>query len=364
MSFSRGLAGAACLLLAIGFASAEEKVRIEGLFDAEYWNTDGDSYDIGVNEDVPAALGRLRLSALGEFFPGLQGFARGEAEGGEATYDGETQVYLEQAFVRYSFQRYPVMIDAGKIVNPIGNFSRRYLSSDNPLIGGQLNFLVTYPVGITVSGRNGMFDYMVAVLDSPMVNDTWVVPESSAAPRPAVAAGLTPFVGTRIGVFGTMGPYLGKDSEDFLAADESWKDFDQTVYGLDVRFSRGYFELNGELSWSFYDVPAGLGEVDGVGWYIEPKFTFTPRLFAALRYEWSDWPYIEFDDPAFPTWYAGTVKAAYFEVALGYRIANGLIAKTAYRQAHDFGEDYPDARSIAAQLSYAFDVGSWFRRPL
>jgi hypothetical protein len=196
-----------------------------------------------------------------------------------------------------------------------------------------------------------------------MVNDTWV-PESSAAPRPAIAAGLTPVVGTRIGVFGTMGPYLGEDSEDFLASDESWKDFDQTVYGLDLRFSRGYFELNGELAWSFYDVPAGLGEVNGVGWFIEPKFTFTPRIFAALRYEWSDWPYIEFEDPANPAWYAGTAKKAYLETALGYRVANGLIVKAAYRQDHTYGEDLPPGRTIAVQFSYAFDVGSWFRRPL
>lgn len=360
MSFGRCLAGAACLLFAIGFASADEKVRIEGLFDAEYWNTDGDSYDFSVNEDQPAALGRLRLSALGEFFPGLQGFVRGQAAGGEAAYDGETEVYLEQAFVRYSFQRYPLMIDAGKIVNPIGNFSRRYLSTDNPLISGQINTLVTYPVGITVNGKAGLFDYMAGVLDSPMVNDTWV-PESSATPRPAIAAGLTPVVGTRIGIFGTMGPYLSKNSEEFLTSGESWKDFDQTVYGLDVRFSRGYFELNGELSFSSYEVPGGLGDVDGFAWFIEPKFTFTPRIFAAVRYEWSDWAYVDFEDPA---WYAGTAKTAVLEAALGYRIANGLIAKTAYRQGHEFAADVPDARSIAMQLSYAFDMGSWFRRPL
>ncbi len=363
MSFGRCLAGIACALLAVMVVSADEKVRIEGLFDAEYWNTDGGSYLTGKNEDDPGAIGRLRLSALAEFLPGLQGFARGEVDGGDATDEGTTEVELEQAFVRYTFQRYPLVIDAGKIVTPIGNFSRRYLSSDNPLISDPLNYSVTYPVGIAVNGRSGPFDYMAAVLDSPTVNVHWV-PESSAAPRPAIAAGLTPVVGTRFGIFGTTGPYMGEDSDELLAPDESWKDFDQTVYGLDVRFSRGYFELNGELAWSTYDVPGGLGEADGVAWFIEPKFTFTPRLFAALRYEWNDYPYIGGEDPAYPTWEADSSRVAVIEVGMGYRIANGLIVKTAYRQDHEFRDSDPDGRSIALQFSYAFDVGSWFRRPL
>jgi hypothetical protein len=363
MSFSRGLAGVACALLAVTMVSGDEKVRVEGLLDAEYWNTDGGSYVTGKNEDDPGAVGRLRLSALGEFLPGFQGFARGVVEGGEATMDGTTEVDLEQAFVRYTFQQHPLVIDAGKIVTPIGNFSRRYLSSDNPLISEPLNYSVSYPVGIAVSGRSGPFDYMAAVLDSPMVNESWV-PESSAAPRPAIAAGLTPVVGTRIGVFATAGPYLGEGIEEFLASDESWKDFDQTVYGLDVRFSRGYFELNGELAWSTYDVPGGVGESDGVAWFIEPKFTFTPRIFASMRYEWNDYPYIPSPDPSYPIWFAASTRVAVIEVGLGYRIANGLIVKSAYRQDHEYGSDAPDGQSIALQFSYGFDVGSWFRRPL
>ena len=360
MSFSRGLAGVACALLAVTMASGDEKVRVEGLLDAEYWNTDGGSWETGKNEDEPAGIGRLRLSALGEFLPGLQGFARGAVVGGEATIDGTTEVDLEQAFVRYTFQQHPLVIDAGKIVTPMGNFSRRYLSSDNPLIADPLNYSITYPVGITVNGRAGLFDYMAGVLDSPMVNEIWV-PESSAAPRPAIAAGITPVVGTRVGVFATMGPYLSKDHDEFLASGESWKDFDQTVYGFDIRFSRGYFELNGELAWSFYDVPGGFGEMDGVAYWIEPKFTFTPRIFAALRYEWNDYPGILVDGGV---WHAQMWKVAVGEIGMGYRIANGLIAKACYRQDHAYGEGLPPGRTIAVQLSYGFDVGSWFRRPL
>ncbi len=52
---------------------------------------------------------------------------------------------------------------------------------------------------------------------------------------------------------------------------------------------------------------------------------------------------------------------------MGYRIQPGLIVKGSYRQDRWYEQDrsfFPDGHSVAAQLSWTFDVNSWVRRPI
>src|SRR4030095_2114951 len=60
------------LVLDARSATAEERVRIQGLSDAEVWNTDPDFSRLTRNEGDTAPLGRLRLWAMGDFAKGLQ----------------------------------------------------------------------------------------------------------------------------------------------------------------------------------------------------------------------------------------------------------------------------------------------------
>src|SRR5262245_28748526 len=126
LSLALGVAGPAR-------AGIEDKVHLQGLTDAELWETGADT-DLSRNGGDPGGLGRLRLWAIGEFTDQLQGFAMGNLEGGKATFDQQTDTTLEQAYLRFSFAAPKRMIlQAGKMVLPVGNFSRRYLSSQNPL---------------------------------------------------------------------------------------------------------------------------------------------------------------------------------------------------------------------------------------
>jgi len=343
--------------------AGEERVRVEGLFDGESWNSTGDSRLLGVNEDHPAGLGRLRLWVAGEFHDGFQGFVSALAEGGAAVGDGRSESEIEQAFLRYTFGDRRLMIEAGRILTPVGNFPRRYLSSRNPLIGVPGGYSVSYPYGVRVTGAAGMFDYSVAVIDHPIVNEDWV-PPADPAPRPAVAFGVTPTVGTRIGAFATAGPYLGRDAEEYLSNGDRWRDYDQVVYGLDLQFSRGYFELNGQFDRSLYEVPA-VGNVRGRAWFVEPKYTFTPRLFGALRYERNEYGFVL---PLYQgAWIGTTATFASLEAGVGYRVLPELIVKASWRRDHWYEDDrafFPDGSAFAIQVSYGFDVNSWFRRPL
>jgi len=359
----------ASLLLAAGFlvlagppARAAERALLQGLFDAELWKTDDGSVLLSRNEGDPAAQGRLRVWAAGDFGAGFEGFALEEIEGGKAEEEHGPTYELEQAYLRYSF-RAPrrLVIEAGRLPAPIGNFSRRYFSSVNPLIGGPDGYQVSYPTGFQITGGAGRFDYRVAGVDLPLTNENYV-PAAGRALRPALAFGLTPTIGLRLGAYYTRGPYL--NDKVSLPPGAGWKDFAQEIAGFDLQFSRGYFELNGDFNRSSYEVPGQARMSRGAAWFVEPKYTFSPRFFAALRVEENDYAYIA---PAGGgVWFAGTVRFYDVEAGVGYRIGPGTVLKLSYRAdrwqvADSLKPILPDGYAVAAQLSHTFDVGSWFK---
>ena len=369
-----GAAPAAALVVSFAWAlcafparAEEEKFLVGGLLDAEYWSTDDGSRLLSRNDGDPAHAGNLRLWTAGEFVTGLQGFAMGAVEGGPASEEEETDADLEQAFVRYTFRtRTHLRMEAGKLVAPLGNFTRRYLSNVNPLIGSPDSYSVSYPLGVQVLGRVAAFDYSVSVLDRPLVNENYVPELRSSTPRPAVTLGWTPMVGMRLGGYGTMGPYLSEDVAPLLPAGPAWDDYEQTVYGFDLTYSRGHFELNGDYARSSYDAPGLSQRLRGTAYYVEPKFTFSPRWFAALRYELNDYPYIQPLSPGI--WRTNVTKLSDIEAGIGFRINPDAILKVSYRVdqwdvAPSLKAFFPEGHAIAAQLSYTFDVVSWFDRP-
>ena len=356
----------ACLLIHSAPARSEDKVLIQGLFEAEVWKTDDASRLLSRNEGETAPAGRLRLWAVGEFLPRLQGFAVGRVEEGRGSYEDAGESVLDLAVVRYTFEApRRLVIEGGKILSPVGNFSRRYLSSTNPLIGSPDSYSVSYPYGIQVSGQVARLDYRVAAIDHPIVNDDYVPPDPGSAVRPAVALGVTPVTGLRFGVYATRGPYLGPGVEAVLPAGTKWKDYGQMITGTEVQFSRGHFELNGDFAVSSYEAPSKTFKSRGRAYFIEPKYTFSPRFFAALRVEKNDYPFIM---PFGSFWVANNAELFDVEAGAGYRLAAGAVLKLAYRRDWWNVQDsrkamFPNGHSVAAQLTYSFNVNSWLERP-
>src|SRR6266446_814257 len=206
----------ALALLAARPAYGEDRVLIQGLADAEVWRTDAESELFGRNDGRTAGLGRLRLWAAAQLGDHLQGVALGEATGGRAYEDGKTETELEQAYLRYTAPpSLRLVVEAGKLTLPFGNFARRYFSRANPLIGEPLNYEVSYPLGVQVNGAVARFDYMVAALDGPLTRQEYLSkPDSSI--RPAMAIGITPLTGLRLGGYFTGGAYLSRDTTSLL----------------------------------------------------------------------------------------------------------------------------------------------------
>ena len=356
---------AACMALSPAFAAAD-RVLLQGLIDAEVWDTGTQSYYLTRNGGETATQRRLRLWTAAQFTSNFQGFLLGRVEGGDASdyQAGEgTVTELDQAWLRYSFPSRPrFVLQAGKMVEPVGGYTHRYLSSQNPLIGSPANYELSYPYAIQLTGSAGRADFMVAVMDRPVQRQIYL-PEPDSSPRPAVSAGITPFTGFRIGAYATRGPYLARQVEPLLPSGHSWRDYDQNVVGLDLQFSRGHFELNGEATKSLFQVP-GQHDESGIVYYIEPKYTWSPRWFTALRVERNRNTAVWL--PYMAGWFVTDEDAWDLEAGVGFRIDPHALLKASYRverAAEDPTAPYIIDRAIALQLSYGFDVRALLERP-
>jgi hypothetical protein len=258
-----------------------------------------------------------------------------------------------------------MVIEAGRIVTPIGDFARRYLSSSNPLVGQPEAYAIHYPDGVKVQGWLGAFDYTLAYVNQPLTGARYNA-DAGRAFRPAIGAGVTPFTGFRVGAYATQGTYLGYDTDEFMPAGSDWRDYDEKTVGLETQFSHGYFELHGEMTRSHYDIPT-LGDTGHAWvWYVEPKYTFTPRFFTAMRFERNDYQFVM--PLAGTSWFDADVSVCDVELGVGYRIVSGAVFKVSYRREkwnvnEAIRDYYPDGYAVAAQLSWTFDALQMVERP-
>jgi len=259
-------------------------------------------------------------------------------------------------------------VDAGKLPNPIGTFAARRFSNRNPLIGTPDGYPVQYPYGIQVSGAARVLDYRAAVVSLPTVHEEYT-PEPSEAWRPVLGAGITPYVGVRVGGSFTWGPYLNDEVSPALLAQRDWRSYKQRLLAADLAVSVGYLEVFAEAARSSYDVPNRAEAVDGLTYYVESKYTFTPRLYVAIRVGRNDYPFIQpITTPGGQFWVARRTDFHDEELGLGFRIFAGTLAKVSYRQDDwhvDAGNQAfvrPGGGALAAQLSQTFDVMEWVDR--
>jgi hypothetical protein len=334
---------------------AQGGLLVQGLADAELWASDTLSNFLTRNAGKLGGFGRLQLWAAAEPWRRLVLYGQVEATGGPAkpAMEEYEAVQLEQLGVRYTWTPW-FMIDAGKISPIVGEFAPRRFSNRNPLIGVPDAYPTQYPVGIKLSGATRFVDYRAALISLPVYHPVYV-PEPDPIPRPALGAGLTPFVGFRVSASATWGPYLAR----------SLQSYHQRVSAVDVSFSRGYLETFAELGLSSYDVPGRPDPVKGLAYFVEARYTVRPRIFFAGRFERNDYPFIaQFG----PDWVSTTTAFNNGEVGAGIRLTPSTLLKSSYRvdRWHITPENKafvrPGGKALALQLSQAYDVMNWVDR--
>ena len=349
--------GAVVALLAPASAAAQVGFMAQGVADLEGWKTDSSSALLARNRGKAAALGRLALWSAVEPWRDVVLFGEVRGETGAGRAEPGSEVYLEQYGARWSPSD-AFVLEGGKMAHVVGTFSARHLSFRNPLVGMPDGYSLVYPLGVRVSGTTSIVDYRVAMLSKPLSHEGYT-PDPSPAWRPAAGAGVTLFTGFRIGASGTVGPYLDRGLPAALYAGRDWRRFHQRIVAADVQLSRGYFESYGEIAHGSYDVPGRSEAIDGLTWYVETKYTFTPRLYLAVRVEQNDYPFIAPRDTT--RWTAERSSFSDVEGGVGFRIAPSTLLKLSLRADHWVPNPNPFApdasgRALAVQLSQTFDL--------
>jgi hypothetical protein len=358
MSRSRCLLAVAVIgaLALPGVSLAQTRSMLLGAVDAELWDTDTGSNLLSRNAGRASALGRLTLWGAIEPHARLVLYGLVESELGSAVDSAHHE--LEQAAIRYTLSRRAI-VDAGKITMPLGGFAARRFSWRNALIGKPDAYPVLYPYGATVSGAFSILDYRAGVVSLPMVHEDYS-PEPTHAARPVIGIGITPFIGVRLGAGYTWGPYLNETLTSSQLDGRKWDSYEQRVMLVDLAASYGYFELFAEAGVSEYDVPRTAEPLEGLAYFVEAKYTFTPRFFAALRLERNDYPFIQPVSPTF--WVARRTDFHNEELGVGYRFGANTVLKVSYRQdlwhvdAGNAPFVGPGGRAVAMQLSRRFDL--------
>ena len=296
----------------------------------------------------------------------------------------------------------PFDVQVGRIPPVFGTFARRSYGSDNPLIGFPLAYQYltslrpdAVPANadelLIMRGRGWRANYTVgdeaAAPGVPVASayrwDTGVEARY-AAERIEAAVSVTsgtlsnprveddndgrqiagrvawhPVVGLTLGASGARGAFVNRAIVD---AYEPWlgpHDYDQEAIGVDGEYSRGYWIVRGEAIFSRWTIPAinapfidrPLGARTG---YIEGRYRFGPRVFAAARFDALSFSKITgqrvFDgQPA--QWDAPVSR---IELGGGLNIQRNLTARGVVQHNWRDGGRVQQRTYVSAQLSYWF----------
>jgi len=349
----------AVLFCIVAFAGPlrAQRIAVETLTEAELWKT-GDSSRLLTRNGGRAAVeaGVHAWLAIRLASP-LELRAIGYVAAGNVD---EQHMYtgLELLELRLLYSR-ALVVEAGKLLFPMGSFGARRFSNTNPLIGAPDMYPPEYPWGAEVSGAVGALDYRAALVSLPAVNTNYT-PEPGQKLRPVIGLGVSAGPSLHIGGSFTTGPYLGPAVATQVPAGPSWDGYKQAVFATDARFSAGYVEARAEAAWSSYDVPTVKSSVDGFGWYGELRVTLAPRVFVAGRYENYAYPFVLPVSQHF--WVGKATRQMNGEVGLGYRLTADALMKTSIRRDHwpvqttASGMRFPDGYALALQFSLHTDV--------
>lgn len=342
---------------------AQERILIEGIFDTELHNTDAHSRLLSRNDGDFSILGRLQLWSAMQVSPDVQIYGLVEIETDDSSGKRDTEAELEQFALRYSSRSSPYFfLEAGKILSPLGAYSNRHLSTQNPLIGQPYIYITSYPLGVQAAGSSGWLDYRAALVDQPDIKPEFIPVDPDSDFRPALGFGVTPFPQLRFGFSYTKGPYLNDQLKAYLPSGTGWRDFDQRVIGFDFQYSRGYLEFNGQLVVSRYDVPFQSEDTDDTSYYLELKYTWTPRFYGAMRY--GNYNETLINPTGDPSRDSQSIEFHDLEIGLGYRFSPDTLLKVAYRyddwdNRAGWENSMENGHSLSLQLSHQFDPGSW-----
>jgi hypothetical protein len=220
-------------------------------------------------------------------------------------FDGTWQTQFYELALRY--ERPGAIgwrVDAGQFTSPIGLSILENRPDKNPVVSQHstlylpipryepgtpsTNLLAAaYPLGAKVTVSGARWDARAAVIDSSPVRGRPFFGDNKP-PRMAnvvVGAGITPYIGLRLGAAIGRGDYAA----DTEVRDPARGDRQATLTQVEGEWAFGYTRISGEWLWTTRELATVDSKVEG-GW-IEVVQILHPRVAFATRFDeqWTKW---------------------------------------------------------------------------
>ncbi|MGH8014772.1 MAG: hypothetical protein ACREBV_01115 [Candidatus Zixiibacteriota bacterium] len=297
------------------------------------------------------------------------------------------QLYGAYAQFKNLYHNY-LNANVGIIPIPIGSFGSRTYSDKNPLIGTPLlyNFHTALTPGAlgqqgTISellaekndrsyygvpviydacwstggelyGSAGKFDYslgfMFGSVSNPSLDQTREMPQFTTHWTYNFQPGL------KVGMSAFMGPYLSKDDiEEYgsLTPVPDPNDYFNTGVGYELYYSTRFLEIYSEGYTTSWEYP-GLPDLTAMAGYLEAKYKFHPRWYAAGRFDLVEPGKIDVSPGVEEKW---DYPLKRYEFGLGYKPSRSATVKFVTQLNYFDDDDKYDSELIAVQLSALFN---------
>jgi hypothetical protein len=331
---------AACTLAALvaGPASAQEATPSMLAIDSDV------SVDVTVDENGNHVQGVFMDSlASVEIGRGIQAMVRPQVQRLAATGEWNRQVWVaEMRYERVGLVA--LRVEGGYIPSPIGLANLTLRPHLNPTIaqpaelftsipsleprGPRVNLLSgLYPLGAQATLSTIHWDARVAVMDtSPLrlrrVFASYERPNPPRFTNVVIGAGVTPFVGLRIGGSVTRGGWMRGGESPTTTGTR-----DATVATIESEFAFRHTSVATE--WVHDTLDTSLGHRAMSGWYVQGAQSISPRWFVAAR--------VERINTTLPLPDSTQQQFNATEQTLGFRLTPEITVRASHRQAERFG---------------------------
>lgn len=142
----------------------------------------------------------------------------------------------------------------------------------------------SYTRGVSVSGASGIFEYAAEWKNGALSSRPGVWAQQNwNHPTVSGRIGVRPSPAWNFGFSASDGAYLRASAAPTLAPGRSLGDYREQVLGQDISYAWHHVQLWAEAYEAQFKIPR-VGDARTLAYYVEGKYKFTPRFFAALRW--------------------------------------------------------------------------------
>ncbi len=203
-----------------------------------------------------------------------------------------------------------------------------------------------WPLGITAFGFSGDFEYyLMLTKESPSSPSSYMSGGGNVAGRLA----WNPAPAFTLGGSFSLGRYLAGNASGLPRGTET-SDVLQKIIGADVRYSRAWTEIHGEMVRSWWENPLLGQDMASTSGYVELKQKLSAGLFVAARYDRLVYDEFTAGDGERFTWGNNITR---LETGAGYNFARGILLKLVW-QHNNYEDDGEDVDLLNTQLVLTF----------